>query len=60
MTTKTKARNGGDRASQKTFDNRNHTGNSDPLAGWFALTATTKESRLSRRQKRGWKRRSGR
>jgi hypothetical protein len=55
MTTKTKARNGGDRASQKTFDSRNHTAESDPLKGWFSLAANVKQSR-NRRQKRGWNR----
>lgn len=28
----------------------------DALCGWFDLSATTKESRTERRQKRGWKR----
>ncbi len=54
MTTKVKGRNGGNRATPSTaFDTRQSTG-FDPLTGWFGLA---KESRLKRRQKRGWQRR---
>lgn len=52
MTTKTKGRNGGDRPTQKTSDSRNHTG-LDPLTDWFSAA---KSSRISRQQKRGWRR----
>jgi hypothetical protein len=52
MTTKTKGRNGADRPTQMTSDNRNPTG-IDPLAGWFSLA---KSSRINRQQKRGWQR----
>ena len=52
MTTKTKGRNGGDRPTPKTADTLNHT-EADPLMGWFNLA---KQSRIERRQKRGWKR----
>ncbi len=56
MTDNKKARNGGDRASQKTFENLNHTGESDPLKGWFSLAASVKPSRTDRKAKRGWNR----
>jgi hypothetical protein len=55
MTTKDKGRNGGDRATQKTTDSHNPT-SIDPVLGWFDLG---KESRINRKQKRVWKRKSG-
>ena len=51
MTTKSKGRNGGDRATQKTAIHGKNT-TIDPLVGWFNLA---KPSR-NRQQKRGWKR----
>ena len=51
MTTKTKGRNGGNRATPKTSDSQNYTG-TDPLIGWFNLLKPSRK----RQQKRSWKR----
>lgn len=58
MTLKEKAARPGQgfEAAQKK-DLPNH--NIDYLRGWFDLASATKESRLKRRKKRGWKRQGG-
>lgn len=55
MTTKNKGRDGMNRAAQKHTDARHPTG-TDPVLGWFNLA---KESRKFRKQKSGWKSKSG-
>lgn len=56
MTTKEKAASPsqGEAAQQKTLDSNNTPNN--PLRGWIDLSASSKESRNKRRQKRSWKR----
>jgi hypothetical protein len=52
MSTKTKGRNGGDRAPLDTTDARSHTGTETP-SEWLNLA---KSSRINRQQKRRWQR----
>lgn len=52
MTTKEKARNGGDRASQKGRTSNRDSIPADPLQGWFNIA----EPSRNRQQKRGWRR----
>lgn len=52
MTKNNKGRVPDQNPTPKTADTRNHT-EADPLMGWFNLA---KQSRIERKQKRGWKR----
>ena len=52
MTTKEKARNGGDRASQQGRTSNRDSIPFEPQQGWFNLAKPSRD----RQQKRGWKR----
>lgn len=55
MVTKTTGRNGGNRTTTKPSEIHTLSNNSAVL-GWFDLAANIKQSRISRQQKRTWKR----